>query len=244
MLYYLRSSCAIVFGIYLAGCATQAPEPPTLDSGELAREVIAEQTRQAEETESKASAQAPEAETTRPAWVLSGEELHHLASGYKCAAQISGFNLRGEETYPGLGHGNDVACIYSATDGGLVKLHITNFNRDVSAAAHLKGVETNITDTYAVTNKARIALAPSTSAVARHASAFKIKAVSDLRPDIPVHTAVWISRFGPWHVKARATYEADRAHTVAGLVDKLFARASETIRPTPHQPTSPGASPS
>jgi len=136
--------------------------------------------------------------------------------------------MTAEESFNGLGHGKDVACVYEAVEGGAVKLHLTDFGRTVSPAAHLKGVKTTIKDTFKVTGTAPVPALPDTLPI-NNAAAFRLAAKSELRPDVPVHTGVWVEQIGAWHVKIRATYEADRISAIAGLVDMLYANARKTI---------------
>ena len=183
----------------------------------------------------------PPAEPPAPVWQPSADQtaLEHIASGFLCPREQDGFLLTGEETFAGLGEGKDVACLFRAAEGGEVKLHFTDFGRDVSASAHLKGVQTSITDTNTILGN--LPPPPLGTGTNTEAAAYHIRATSALRPDIPVHTAVWITRIGPWHVKARATYEADRSAQTGQFVSHLLTTARDTISapsPTP-APTPP-----
>ena len=231
--------------ICLVGCASK-PEPVEIDREELARAILEEQARldAAKQANLPAPEPLPQQTHTAPVWQLQDAHLQHIASGYQCPAEASGFQMTDDEIYPGLGHGNDVACVYVSPEGGAVKLHLTNFGRDVSAAAHFKGVATSIADTYSVTRPAPVPTVPGASAI-RQAGAYQIKAVSDRRPDVPVHTAIWIERVGPWHIKARATYEADQASAIASLITTLFARTDQiTLRSAPEPEPEPAPIPS
>ena len=225
---------AFLLPLLLAACATQSPEP--VDTGQLAREIIEEERQKAIDSASQAApvqtaTQTP-APPTEPVWQLTedGRGLQHLTSGYICPAQIGDFQILGEDTFPGLGHGRDVACLYSAPQGGSIKLHLTDFGRDVSSSAHLKGVITTITDNNRDANEIP-APAPTGAPITQNAVAFQIPAVSKLRPGVPMHTAVWIEQFDHWHLKIRATYEADRAGAIGAAADALHARAGQTILP-------------
>ena len=226
---------AFLLPLLVAACATQSPEP--VDTGQLAREIIEEERQKAIESASQAApvqttteAPAPPAE---PVWQLTedGRGLQHLTSGYVCPAQIGDFQMLGEEAFPGLGHGRDVACLYSAAQGGAIKLHLTDFGRDVSASAHLKGVVTTIADGARTAKEVATPTSTQEEQITQSAVAFQIPAISELRPDVPMHTAVWIEQFDRWHLKIRATYEADRAGAIGAAADALYARADETIIP-------------
>lgn len=176
------------------------------------------------------SAAEPDAPPPR-VWTLVEDGLQHVASGFICPASVGDFALTGEESYDALPRSRDVACIYDAPTGGAVKFHLTDFGRTVSPAAHLKGTATTIADTYTITEPRPVPARPESPVRTPYAAAWQIAAVSDLRPDIPVETAVWISAIGPWHVKARATYEADRAPAIAALIDALYTRAEASLLP-------------
>lgn len=230
----LSLSC-LVSAALLSACATPPDTPP--DLALVAREIIEETTKTPVEASPSRAINAPDAasQNRAPVWTLTEDEtgLKHLISGYTCPAVFDTFQMIDDEIYPGLGYGNDVACVYGSPAGGAVKLHVTNFGRDVSLSAHLKGVETSIAEAHRV-----IQTLPTPhqaeGQVIQQASAFHIEAVSDLRPDIPVHTAVWIDRFGPWHVKVRATYEADQTEPVSRLVNRLFEQARADLRANSH----------
>ncbi len=176
---------------------------------------------------------APEADA--PIWQIlaDGSGQKHLASGFICPAEQGSFRLTREEAFAGLGRGNDVSCIYWASEGGVVRLHLTRFGRDVSPSAHLKGVRTQISDTQKIIMPAPLPPLSANTAI-DHTAAYQIATQSALRPDVPVHTAVWIRQTGAWHVKARATYEADRAVQVGALVSALFISAERDISRTPN----------
>lgn len=220
-------------GLALSACAT--PPPPAQNDADIARATIADlptKTLSKDAPLQPLENTAPE-QAAPPAplvWEMTPDKqgLRHVPSGYICPSIIGGFTMTGEESFPGLKPGNDVSCVYEAPDGGAVKLHLTNFGRSVSTAAHLKSVQTIIRDTFQVQGTSPLPYIP--DAPSRiEAFALKIGAISNLRPDVPVHTAVWIEDFAPWHVKVRATYEADRADAVGALVKALFAKARETI---------------
>lgn len=198
--------------VFLVACAAvpQAVKPPLGDI--------------ADSPQSQES--APPVAPVPPLWQLSasGEGLQHIASGYICRGQIDDFVMIGDEAYPGLGHGNDVACVYASSEGMSVKLHLTNFGRMVSPSAHLKGAKTSIADAYSLASEADVPPMLDAPDIA-YAAAFRLATPSKLRPDVPVHTAVWIEQIGPWHIKARATYEADRAQTISTVITALYASA-------------------
>lgn len=183
------------------------------------------------ETTEPATELAADAE---PIWQLVDGGLQHLASGFICLANVGDFSLSGDETYPGLPPGKDVACIYDGEAGGAVKLHLTDFGRAVSPSAHMKGTTTTISDTYSVTGPAPVPLLDGQAHPAEsEARSFRLAAKSELRPDVPVDTAIWIRQIGPWHIKARATYETDRSDAVATLIDALYKSAQDNIAPPP-----------
>jgi len=212
---YLSGVC-----LALVACSS-SPKPATPDGAEIARAVLEEL---AQDVPASEADLPPSATSNEPIWQLAqnGAGLEHTASGFICPATSGTFKMLGEEIYPGLTHGNDVACIYEAAEGGAVKLHLTNFGRDVSPSAHLKGVATSISDTYNTSGQTQVPRTEDGPQYA-HATAFRLRVVSELRPDVPVHTAVWIEQAVSWHVKVRATYEADRADAVAALVEDLLA---------------------
>lgn len=119
-----------------------------------------------------------------------------------------------------------------------MRLHLTNFGRSVPASAHLKGVRTQIAEIEQILADAP--LPPLTSdAVADNWAAYQIAETTALRrtTPIPVHTAVWIKRVGKWHIKVRATYEADRRVQTGELVSVLLAAAERDIdQPPEHTP--------
>ena len=224
-----------LFFLFLLGACANQPSK-SIDTSQLAREIIAEERQKAIEPLPPAkTARTPVTASTvsaDPIWQLTGDTrgLQHLTSGYICPAQIGDFQMLGEEAFPGLGHGRDVACIYAATQGGSIKLHLTDFGRDVSPSAHLKGVVTTIADNNRATREIP---APATTErpVTQNSVAFQIPAVSKLRPEVPMQTAVWIEQFDVWHLKIRATYEADRTEAIATATEAFYARAKETILP-------------
>ena len=217
----MQKSCFILFvsALTLAACASQTGAPDDTATAETLSTVSSE----------------PEANSL--VWRLAEDGLQHVASGYICPASVGDFALTGEESYDALPRSRDVACIYDAPTGGAVKFHLTDFGRAVSPAAHLKGTATTIAETYTITEDRPVPATPESLAITPHAAAWQIGAVSDLRPDVPVETAVWISVIGPWHIKARATYEADRAPAIAALIDTLYGHAGTSI--TPDAPSTP-----
>ena len=225
-----RFYCLSTFaGMVLAACASKTP--PRVDA---IGSVQGQQSIVTPETEAQEAPTEPGA----PIWqaTADGAGLQHLASGFVCPAEYEAFLLTGDEIFPGLGHGHDVACIFRAAEGGIVRLHLTNFGRDVPASAHLKGVQTQIAQAEQIL--ANAPLPPLTGdAVPDNSAAYQIAARSALRPDIPVNTAVWIKPVGKWHVKARATYEADRSVQIGRLVSGLLAAAARDIdQPTEYIP--------
>ena len=224
----LRPCCLLVLAsLVLTGCtlftpsssdAAKIPAPPPVAKPDAAADA------------------EPPAEPPAPVWQPSADQtaLEHIASGFLCPREQDGFLLTGEETFAGLGEGKDVACLFRAAEGGEVKLHLTDFGRDVPASAHLKGVQTSITDTNTLLGN--VPPPPLSAGLDTEAAAYHIRATSALRPEIPGHTAVWITRIGPWHVKARATYEADRSAQIGQFVSHLLTAARDTISapaPTP-----------
>ena len=192
------------------------------------------------ETVADAETSQPEAlpGPSTPIWQDAPDGLgrQHVASGYICPAETDSFSLMDVESFPGLGRGNDVACVYSAPEGGNVKLHLTHFGREVSPSAHLKGVQTSLTESNTIVGDAAPP-ALEEGAVAPNAAAYQIAAKSALRPDIPIHTAVWIQQVNGWHIKARATYEADRQSQIGQLVGSLMNPAQDMVLPqTPAAP--------
>ena len=229
---------SLVMGVMTA-CASQPPSPP--DTGALAREIIEEELQKAIEAAPEDSLASLPTDSnvapTDPIWQLSEDDngLRHLKSGYVCPAQIGDFQMRGEDAFPGLGPGQDVACIYWSPKGGSIKLHLTDFGREVSASAHLKGVTTTISDSHRAVKEIPAPTIPDTL-IAQNTVAFEIPLISKLRPEVPMQTAVWIDTFNRWHLKIRATYEADRAPAIASAAQALYARAPQTITPTARIP--------
>lgn len=155
-------------------------------------------------------------------WLNDSDGSVHIASGYRCRSAAVSFQLTGREIYPGRPPGDDVSCTYEAAEGGAIKLHLTDFGRDVPVEAHLKGTTERIQELY---RRSRALQPPVTQGTDAVSAAFLIDAVSTLRPGTPMETAVWIKRAGRWHVKARATYEVDRRASVAAAIDALLGFA-------------------
>ena len=206
----------------LAACANR---PGPIDEGEIARAALEEKAVQTAPVEKVQTAPPPE-EDVPEIWAVNEFGLLHIPSGYICPHEAAGFKRIGEDVFPGLGTGMDVSCVYESRARARVKLHLTNFGRTVSAAAHLKGVETTIRDGHP---GAKTAALPTGVALTRDAIIFQIppsNALSDLGHN---RTAAWISAYGLWHVKARATYIDDQTESVVALVDRLLVRAKETL---------------
>ena len=158
----------------------------------------------------------------RPIWQPVDAGLQHIESGMVCPPAIAGFLFTEPQTYPGLPKGKDVSCSFGAAEGGAITIHLTDFGRAVSPEAHLKGAQTKIEEIFRVTEAAPPPRRPDGSALALSAASYRIDAVSPVRPGVPVDTTVWIERIGPWHLKARATYEIDRTEAIVAATDALF----------------------
>ncbi|MEL7454181.1 MAG: hypothetical protein AAGJ50_12505 [Pseudomonadota bacterium] len=181
--------------------------------------------------EAPATADAPK--PSGPVWQSTPLGLRHTGTGLTCAPQIFDFVFTGEKTYPGLPEGQDVSCSYGAGEGGAVTVYLTNFGRAVSPGAHLKGTETSISNIFTRADPLPPPRRPDGEPVAASGSAFAIDAVSPVRPEVPVQTVVWIETIGAWHVKIRATYEADRARAVAALSGYLIDEARASLSTPP-----------
>ena len=173
----LLSTLAIIIPLLLAACATPTPKP---DEGEIARAVLQEQAEAARaaaassDTAPSSTANEPSPEPIAlpaPIWNPTERGLQHIASGYICPREAAGFKRIGQDQFPGLQAGHDVACVYETPDRTRVRLHLTNFGRTVSPAAHLKGVETTIRD--ANPNAKIISTSPAARA-SDHALIFKV----------------------------------------------------------------------
>ena len=218
----------------LASCTLTPPAQPDALPAEVAvaSATVALPPEPAEKREDTPS------EPASPIWraASDGTSRQHIASGYICPARTNGFVLMDVETFPGLGRGNDVACVYSATEGGNAKLHLTHFGREVRPSAHLKGVQTSLTEGQNIIGQAPLPILKNGAAI-ETAAAYQIAATSALRPDVPIHTAVWIQQVNGWHIKVRATYEADREVEIGQLVGTLMGAAESVI--SPQTPASP-----
>lgn len=207
-------------GAALAGCTQSQPTdgpgpvPPALPYVEP-------------EPSEQREALAPNA----PIWQSTADAsgLKHLASGFICPIEQDGFLMIRDETFPGLGRGNDVACVFRTPEGGEVRLHLTYFGRGVSPSAHLKGIQRRIAEAEDSLDEVDLPQLPGFQATDTSA-AYQIGAKSTLRPDVPVHTAIWIKEVNSWHIKARARYEADRGAQVGQLVSTLLNAANNTVR--------------
>ncbi|MEL6323337.1 MAG: hypothetical protein AAFQ84_03800 [Pseudomonadota bacterium] len=164
-------------------------------------------------------------------WETTPEGLRHRASGFICASTVSDFAFTVEEVYPGLPAGQDVSCAYGAIDGGAITFHLTAFARPVSVDAHLKAVTTRVSDLFRRTAPASVPLSPNGEPITETSAALRTDSASARRPGTPVDTAVWIETIGAWHVKARATYEIDRAEMTAAAVYELFEQARDHLAP-------------
>lgn len=223
--------------LIISACATLAPETETeaktFTDAETTRAVIDDLSATPTPPEAPANSEDEDAlltPTERAAltWRITDDRngLEHLASGYVCATAIDNFSLIGDEAFRGLGRGNDVACIYDSPQGANVKLHLTNFGRSVSPAAHLKGVEVNLIETGKIAGETALPSTLNTSEV-QNAAAFTM---TNPEAGPPLQTAVWIEKIGEWHVKARATYPSDQSEDVGSFVSILISTAHASIR--------------
>lgn len=227
----------------LSACAVSLPWKkigPKPDATPITQNVTIKESASVNEAVSEI-APAVSAPSASPIWQERSDKagLEHLASGFICPFRSDDFVMTGQESFAGLGEGNDVACVYEAA-GREVKVHLTHFGRVVSPFAHLKGVETNITEVYPVASNITI---PSVSGGRSftHAAAFELRDFSAARPDVALATSVWIEVVANWHVKIRATYESDRDASIAALVTTLYAEAYDHISPAikSARPTTP-----
>ena len=212
--------------ILIAACATP-PAEPAPDLSEIAREILEEQVEAARAADLSAdSSTSPDRVPVpdMPVWAQTEFGLQHIASGFVCPPQAAGFKRIGQDVFDGLGSGNDVACVYESQNRTRIRLHLTNFNRAVSPAAHLKGVETALKDAGA-----EPAALPKSNLRRTHATAFNVTAPHGIHAAKHTRTAVWIQTYGPWHVKARAFYAPELANEVPAPIERLFARARETL---------------
>ncbi|MEO9969932.1 MAG: hypothetical protein ABJG15_08920 [Hyphomonadaceae bacterium] len=222
--------------LIISACATLAPETETeaktFSDAETTRAVIDDLSASPAPSEDPASPEAEDGplsptELAALIWRITDDRkgLEHLASGYVCATAIDSFSLTGDEAFRGLGRGNDVACLYDSPQGANVKLHLTNFGRSVSPAAHLKGVEANLTETGRIADETVLPSTLNADAI-QNAAAFTMT-----NPDVgpPLHTAVWIEKIGEWHIKARATYAPDQSEDVGRFVSVLISTAYTSI---------------
>ena len=99
--------------IGLAACATPSPAEP--DPAEVARAILTEQA-EAARAAAEVVANAPQPEPVPvpeiPIWKPTELGLQHITSGYICPAEAAGFKRIGQDVFPGLGPGHDVACVY------------------------------------------------------------------------------------------------------------------------------------
>lgn len=202
-----KNLMACVPALVLAACAVApAPDPQGIDA---------------------AAANLPaNPDTPAPVWQDDPAGSLHVLSGLLCRPNLHSFAFTRRDSYPGRPEGEDVSCTYQAAEGGVITLHLTDFGRAVPVDAHLKGTARRIQETY---RRSQMVTPPPVDWPDTVSAAFRIDAISTLRPGVAMETAVWIKRAGRWHIKARATYEADRRGQVAAAVLALMSRAEGDI---------------
>lgn len=164
-------------------------------------------------------------------WAATPDGHVHIASGIPCPHELGAFTFTGAQDYPGIPNGEDVSCAYDSTEGGSLTLHITDFARKISPEAHLKSSATQIEQIFRQATPSPGPVLPNGQPLTRHAATYSISAPAADPSQAPTFTSVWIERIPPWHIKIRATYEADRAPAITTAASTLLNDARDALEP-------------